>query len=75
MEHVLRQCLIALRIGDALGLGRDDRSIVYYTARAAAATAGSVTDEGDAHALTDGGSSAKSPRSGSSAQSGRLFSS
>lgn len=32
MEHVLRQCLIALRIGEALGLEASDRSIVYYTA-------------------------------------------
>jgi HD-GYP domain-containing protein (c-di-GMP phosphodiesterase class II) len=32
MEHVLRQCLIALRIGDALGLDEEQRVAVYYTA-------------------------------------------
>src|SRR5580698_801814 len=32
MEHVLRQCLIALRIADRAGLGEQDRSAVYYTA-------------------------------------------
>jgi len=32
MEHVLRQCLIALRLGDRAGLAEQDRMAVYYTA-------------------------------------------
>ena len=32
MEHVLRQCLIALRLADRAGLAEPDRSAVYYTA-------------------------------------------
>jgi HD-GYP domain-containing protein (c-di-GMP phosphodiesterase class II) len=32
MEHVLRQCLIALRLGERLGLDDADRAVVYYTA-------------------------------------------
>jgi HD-GYP domain-containing protein (c-di-GMP phosphodiesterase class II) len=32
MEHVLRQCLIALRLADRLGLDEVDRTTVYYTA-------------------------------------------
>jgi hypothetical protein len=32
MEHVLRQCLIALRIAERLGLDEADRATVYYTA-------------------------------------------
>jgi HD-GYP domain-containing protein (c-di-GMP phosphodiesterase class II) len=32
MEHVLRQCLIALRIADAMGHDEDQRAAVYYTA-------------------------------------------
>jgi HD-GYP domain-containing protein (c-di-GMP phosphodiesterase class II) len=32
MEHVLRQCLIALRIADRAGLDEQDRMAVYYTA-------------------------------------------
>jgi HD-GYP domain-containing protein (c-di-GMP phosphodiesterase class II) len=32
MEHVLRQCLIALRLGERLGLDEQTRSAVYYTA-------------------------------------------
>jgi len=32
MEHVLRQCLIALRLADRAGLGDQDRMAVYYTA-------------------------------------------
>jgi HD-GYP domain-containing protein (c-di-GMP phosphodiesterase class II) len=32
MEHVLRQCLIALRLADHAGLGEQDRAAVYYTA-------------------------------------------
>ena len=30
MEHVLRQCLIAVRLADALGLGEAERADVYY---------------------------------------------
>ena len=32
MEHVLRQCLIALRLAEQLGLDEDERADVYYTA-------------------------------------------
>ena len=32
MEHVLRQCLIALRLADHAGLDDQDRAAVYYTA-------------------------------------------
>ena len=32
MEHVLRQCLIALRLADRVGLDEDERAVVYYTA-------------------------------------------
>jgi HD-GYP domain-containing protein (c-di-GMP phosphodiesterase class II) len=32
MEHVLRQCLIALRLAERIGLGEDERLVVYYTA-------------------------------------------
>src|SRR5262245_37109174 len=32
MEHVLRQCLIALRIADQAGFGDEKRGTVYYTA-------------------------------------------
>ena len=32
MEHVLRQCLIALRLADQAGLAGQDRAAVYYTA-------------------------------------------
>ncbi len=32
MEHVLRQCLIALRIGDRLALAEEERAVLYYTA-------------------------------------------
>src|SRR5215210_2517205 len=32
MEHVLRQCLIALRIAEGLGLDEEERAAVYYTA-------------------------------------------
>jgi HD-GYP domain-containing protein (c-di-GMP phosphodiesterase class II) len=31
MEHVLRQCLIALRLAERAGLGEDERVVVYYT--------------------------------------------
>ncbi|HJQ50878.1 MAG TPA: HD domain-containing phosphohydrolase, partial [Gaiellaceae bacterium] len=31
MEHVLRECMIALRLADCLGLDEDERSTVYYT--------------------------------------------
>src|SRR3954454_17068873 len=32
MEHVLRQCVIGLRLADRLGLGDEQRSTLYYTA-------------------------------------------
>jgi HD-GYP domain-containing protein (c-di-GMP phosphodiesterase class II) len=32
MEHVLHQCLIALRLADRMGLDQEVRSCVYYTA-------------------------------------------
>ena len=32
MEHVLRQCLIALRVADAMDLPEERRAAVYYTA-------------------------------------------
>ena len=32
MEHVLRQCLIATRLADRIGLDDDERASVYYTA-------------------------------------------
>ena len=32
MEHVLRQCLIALRLAERIGLDDDARANVYYTA-------------------------------------------
>jgi hypothetical protein len=32
MEHVLRQCLIALRLAERMGQGEDARAVVYYTA-------------------------------------------
>src|ERR1700728_3315948 len=32
MEHVLRQCLIALRLAERAGLDDEARSVVYYTA-------------------------------------------
>src|ERR1044072_625400 len=32
MEHVLRQCLIALRLGERVGLVEGERAVVYYTA-------------------------------------------
>src|SRR5262249_47191004 len=31
MEHVLRQCLIALRLGERLGLGETERRVLYYS--------------------------------------------
>jgi HD-GYP domain-containing protein (c-di-GMP phosphodiesterase class II) len=31
MEHVLRQCVLSLRLADRLGLSDADRSVVYYT--------------------------------------------
>src|SRR6516162_8031854 len=31
MEHVLRECMIALRIADRIGLDEAERSTVYYT--------------------------------------------
>jgi len=44
MEHVLRQCLIALRLADHAGLGGRDRVAVYYTALLV-----NVGCHGDAH--------------------------
>src|SRR3954471_21773182 len=32
MEHVLRQCLIALRLAEAAGVAEQPRAVVYYTA-------------------------------------------
>ena len=32
MEHVLRQCLIALRLAERIGLDEQTRGAVYYTA-------------------------------------------
>jgi HD-GYP domain-containing protein (c-di-GMP phosphodiesterase class II) len=32
MEHVLRQCLISMRLAGLMGLGEADREVVYYTA-------------------------------------------
>ena len=32
MEHVLRQCMIALRLAERLGLDEEERAVVYYTA-------------------------------------------
>ena len=32
MEHVLRQCLIALRLAERIGLDQEQRAVVYYTA-------------------------------------------
>src|SRR6188768_4193113 len=32
MEHVLRQCLIALRLAETAGLDEPERAVVYYTA-------------------------------------------
>jgi len=32
MEHVLRQSMISLRLAEILGLGEEERSVVYYTA-------------------------------------------
>ena len=31
MEHVLRQCLIALRLAERIGLDEQERAVVYYT--------------------------------------------
>jgi HD-GYP domain-containing protein (c-di-GMP phosphodiesterase class II) len=32
MEHVLRECIIALRLADRVGLDEHERSVVYFTA-------------------------------------------
>jgi len=32
MEHILRQCLIALRLAERVGLDEQARAVVYYTA-------------------------------------------
>jgi len=31
MEHVLRQCVIALRLAERVGLDEASRSVAYYT--------------------------------------------
>ena len=31
MEHVLRQCLIAMRLAERIGLDEQERAVVYYT--------------------------------------------
>ena len=31
MEHMIRACLIALRLGEQLGLSEEDRAVVYYS--------------------------------------------
>lgn len=31
LEHVLRQCLIAMRLGERLELGEDELAVLYYT--------------------------------------------
>jgi hypothetical protein len=31
MEHVLRQCLIALRLAERVGIDESERAVVYYT--------------------------------------------
>src|SRR5689334_20251827 len=31
MEHVIRQCLIALRLADRLGLAEGERVVLYYS--------------------------------------------
>jgi hypothetical protein len=30
MEHALRQCVLALRIGERLGMSAPDRAVLYY---------------------------------------------
>src|ERR1700759_3258497 len=32
MEHVLRQCMIALRLAEGIGLDEKERAVVYYSA-------------------------------------------
>jgi HD-GYP domain-containing protein (c-di-GMP phosphodiesterase class II) len=32
MEHVIRQCLISLRLGRLMGVAESDREVIYYTA-------------------------------------------
>src|SRR3954471_19862021 len=44
MEHVLRQCLIALRLPGRIGLDESERAVVYYTA-----LLGNVGCHADAH--------------------------
>jgi hypothetical protein len=36
MEHVLRQCLLSLRLAECMGLDGADREVVYYAARSPA---------------------------------------
>jgi response regulator RpfG family c-di-GMP phosphodiesterase len=60
MEHVLRQCLIALRLAEGLGLDEEQRAVVYYTALLI-----NVGCHSDAHSRRSG-SATTSPRSRSS---------
>src|SRR6476619_1020982 len=59
MEHVLRQCLIALRIAEGLGLDEDERAAVYYTALLI--NVGCHSDAHEQHALPRLGSPAAAP--------------
>src|SRR5947208_14487571 len=49
MEHVLRQCLIALRLAETVGLDDDTRASVYYSAMLV-----NVGCHSDAHAQARG---------------------
>src|SRR5208282_6097814 len=64
MEHVLRQCLIAMRLAGRMGLDDDARSAVYYTSLLV-----NVGCHSDAHeqAKWFGGGIISAPRPGSSA--------
>jgi hypothetical protein len=31
MEHMIRACLIALRLGEQMGLSEEERGVVYYS--------------------------------------------
>jgi hypothetical protein len=43
MEHVLRQCRIALRLAERLGLGDEERAVLYYTPRCSPTSAATST--------------------------------
>jgi HD-GYP domain-containing protein (c-di-GMP phosphodiesterase class II) len=45
VEHVLRQTLIAMRLGEALGLSDEDRAVLYYVALLAWVGCGSDSHE------------------------------